>query len=728
MVSLRYVTLCLISGAGLLLEIALTRLFSAVYYPPYVFGILALAVLGIGLGAATALSHPSLHDEGFQPLYMAGAAISAVIIPVVFALAIPLGGLVFVLAMLPFAFVGLSLVSIFSRGSTNRLYTADLLGAGLGAVLAVPIMNAIGPINALLVAALLFGIAGLYPRLRLNAVLPVLMGALLVSNLVFSWLRIDYATLTTAKPIQDSLRSGEIIATDWDAFARTDLVQPDDDGPYRLYMDGAAASVMPPSDNNDFLLRNIGFFPFATIQPERALIIGPGAGLDVWFALNSDVQATTAVEVNPASVDLVRNYAEYNGSLYQQPSVEVIVDEGRSVLRRDESKYDLIFLSQVVTLTSERVGYALTENTIYTVEAFQDYWSHLTDDGYVALTMYDEATLTRALSTAIAALRQQNLSDAEALGHMAAFLDTQSGRPIPLLMIGRQPFTRDDSLVFGAIAAEVGFNPLYLPEAFARPPLDAVEAGTMTFADIIAESATDISAPTDNRPFFYQFERGIPQDIQPLLIALGVAVAILTVLVALTQRRVSSVGVRWSPIYFAGLGVGFMLIEVGAIQQSRLFIGHPTLALTTVLAVMLIGGGIGSWLSEQLNIQSPRWPLVGVVLMVLLWLLIWPLVSSSLMAQPEIGRIFITVVCLLPVAIFMGMPFPLGLKLVRPLGNNQIALAWAVNGVATVCGSVGAVAIALLSGFSAVLIVGILAYVIAAIFAFGLLRHVTPAT
>ncbi len=335
--------------------------------------------------------------------------------------------------------------------------------------------------------------------------------------------------------------------------------------------------------------------------------------------------------------------------------------------------------------------------------------------------MYDEATLTRALSTAIAALREQNIPETEAIRHMAAFLDTQSGRPIPLLMIGRQPFTREDSLVFGAVAAEVGFRPLYLPEAFARLPLDAVEAGTMTFADIIAESETDISPPTDNRPFFYQFERGIPADVQPVLIALAVVCAALIVLVALTQRRVMPTGARWSPAYFACLGAGFMLIEIGAIQQSRLYIGHPTLALTTVLAVMMLGGGVGGWLADRLRIASPRLPMIGVMLLTLLWLVIWPVVSGATVALPTFARILVTGLCLLPLALCMGMPFPLGLKAVRAAGEGQIALAWAVNGVATVCGSVGAVALAFVGGFSLVLLVGMAAYIAAAVYAFGLL-------
>jgi spermidine synthase len=718
-VALRSLSLALLSAASLLLEITLTRLFSAVYYPPYVFAILSLAVLGIGLGAAVVTWRPALRQESYQPFYSIAAALSVLVILI--ALAFGLQGVIFVLVILPYFFIGLTFASIFSRNAdrSGLLYMADLVGAGIGAVLAIPLMNALGPINSALVAVVMLTLVGLYPLLwrGLQTVSIVVALLLLVANLGFSWLKLDYSTLNTAKPIQSSLQTGKIIETRWDSFARTDLVNPQNGESHRLYIDGAAASIMPPPDDIS-LIRNIGFFPFATNQPPRVLLIGPGGGLDVWFALHGNAQEITAVEVNPASVDIVREYAAYNGSLYAHPSVRVLVDEGRSVLRRESTLYDLIFLSQVVTLTSERIGHALTENTIYTVEAFQDYLDHLTPKGYIALTLYDEATLTRALSTALATFLSRGLSDAEAIRHMAVFLDPQTGRPTPLLMIGSEPFTRDDSLVYGAIARDVGFTALYLPEALAQPPLDAIEAGTREFSEVVAESESDISPSTDNHPFFYQFERGLPADLQPLVLLMGGILAVGGVLLVFTQRQNS----RLFPIYFAALGAGFMLVEIAVIQQTRLFLGHPTLAVTTTLAVLLVGGGIGSWLAECFALSSPRLPVIGIVAILMLWLVVWPLLSQNLLGQPTLVRILVTVVSLLPLALLIGMPFPLGLKRSGKISENQVALAWAVNGVMTVAGMVGAMALATISGFNSVLIAGLVAYLVAALLAYLISR------
>ncbi len=722
----RLLNLSLLSGGSLLLELALTRLFSAVYYPPYVFAILSLAIMGIGLGAGLAAWRRTLRDGRYQWAYMSLAALLSVGILIVLSLLAQGPALILVLVPLPYLFIGMTFSSIFSQTPehSSQLYMADLVGAGIGSILSIPIMNLISPVNAVLLAAVLFTIAGLYPLMRrgLQFTAVAVVVVVLLSNLGLKWLRINYTSTNTVKPIQSALADGQIIETRWDAFGRTDLVKPNDGSPYALYLDGAAASIMPPKADDGTLIKKIGFFPFATNQPAKVLLIGPGGGLDVWFGLRSKAQSITAVEVNPASIDLVRAFGWYNGDLYAQASVRTVVDEGRSLLRREDAQYDLIFLSQVVTLTNERLGYALTENTIYTVEAFQDYFNHLTDKGQIGLVLYDEITLTRALSTVLAALRGQGMSDAEAIKHTMAFVDTQSGKPIPLLMVSKALFTREDSVTYLAVARQVGFQPLYLPEVYAQPPLNDIESGKHTFADVEAQSTSNISAPTDNQPFFFQFERGLAPDLIPL-VGLMIAVVIVgSILLVYSRRRLVDRDVRWSPIYFGALGAGFMLIEVTVIQQTHLFLGHPTLAVTTAIAVLLIGGGVGSLLSGRLALRTPRFPLIGVLIMVGLWLTVWLTVSNSLLGLSTIARVAIVGFCLLPLALFMGMPFPLGLQRVGASGDRQVALAWAVNNAATVAGSIGATALATLYGYQSVLLVGAGFYALCLVYSYWFVK------
>jgi hypothetical protein len=561
----------------------------------------------------------------------------------------------------------------------------------------------------------------------------------LVTNLTpgLEWLSLDMSRLASAKPITQSLAAGgQIIDTTWDSFARTDLVDPGEGRPYELYLDGAAGSVVPRTGDLNLLRTDIGFFPFATAQPKQVLVVGPGGGLDVWFGLNSRAQRITAVEVNPASVDVVNEFGPYNGNLYRQAGVEVLIDEGRSVLRREGRQYDLIYLSQVVTLAAERSGYVLTENTVYTVEAFKEYLAHLQAGGQIALKLYDELTLTRAMVTAVTALREaRGLSDAEAMAHLAIFLDSDADPAIPLLLVRDQPFSRDEAVSLAGVAAQVDFAPLFVPGVAGGPSLQRVLDGAEPLSSIVANSPSDVSATRDDRPFFYEFEPGLPLSLLPLLWGLGAISLAGLVALIIIQRPFSQGVVRYAPIYFAALGLGFIMVEITLIQQTRLFLGHPTLAVTTVLAVLLIGGGIGSHLAgrwwagaepDQNSVPDRKfvWPLAGIVLMVILWLLIWPWLNQAFLASTTLIRIVIVSISLLPLALLLGIPFPSGLRLVGQFehGDRHVALAWAVNGAMTVVGSAGAVAIAILAGFSSVLWVGAGAYVIAALVAYLVLR------
>lgn len=739
----------LLSAAGLMLEVALTRLYATLFYPPTVFAVLSLAVLGIGLGAAAATLRPAWQARERASSYLALASLSALLMPLAAALLPPSWRLALYLPLpLPYFFMGLALVAIFAAAPARspRLYFADLLGAGVGALLAVPLLNLAGGFNAVPLAAVLFALGAVLAngaaapaRTRLPLPVAALALSLLLGggNLALGFLDVDMASLPADKPIVESLQpDGEIVHTEWDAFARTDLVDPGDGGAYRLYADGAAGSVMPPAANNDFLWRDIGLFPFATAQPQQVFVIGPGGGLDVWFGLQSGAQEIVAVEVNQASVEIVRRFAEYNGDLYAQPPVRLLHDEGRSVLRREGRDYDLIFLSQVVTLAAERGGYTLVEESAYTVEAFADYLDHLRPGGQLALKLYDEATLTRALSTALAVLRQRGLDDAEALQHTMAFLDPRSDPPIPLLLVRNEPYTEEDSLALGAVARRIGLAPLFLPHVLAQPPLDAVQAGQLPFSQIVADSESDISPTSDDRPFFYQFERGLPESLQPLLLGLGALILLGAVALIWMRRRGALVSGAWSPLYFAMLGLGFMTLEVAIIQQVRLFLGHPTWAVTTVLATLLIGGGLGSGLAGRLwpagdgdSAPLPPWPALAVALLTLAWLLLWPALSNTLLSAARPWRVTAVVLSLLPLALAMGMPFPLGLRavglpgtrtapLARPrAARRAVAQAWAVNGVMTVAGSALAIAVAILAGFSRVLLLGLAAYVVAAVVA-----------
>ena len=736
--------LALLSSSSLLLEIALTRLFSTLFFPPYVFAIISIAVLGIGLGAGLATARSTWRQIPRLSLYLAlsGYTTLLLLITTVWTASINLQGVLLILVLLPYIFIGLALVTVFSAApkASLQFYRADLVGAGAGVMMAIPILNWLGGLNTILLNAGIFGLAAVlaarrgpptearfwalgWPRALCGVALLALVTNLIPTT---QWLSLNMATLSTAKPITASLAAGgHIIHTRWDSFARTDLVDPGQGKPYELYLDGAAGSVMPRASDLTLLRTDIGFFPFATTQPAQVLVVGPGGGLDVWFGLNSQAQAISAVEINPASVEIVNEFRSYHGDLYRQPGVRVVADEGRSLLRREGQKYNLIYLSQVVTLAAERNGYALTENTIYTVDAFFDYLDHLQPGGQIALKLYDELTLTRAMLTAVTALSQgRAMSEAEAMTHLAIFLDPDADPPVPLLIVQDQPFNRDEALAYAEVARRVDFVPLFVPGVAGNPNLEQLLSGESSVADLVAASPSNVAPTTDDQPFFYQFERGLPQSLRPLLWGLGGLALVGLVILIIAQRAVAEPLPRYAPLYFAALGLGFITMEIALIQQTRLFLGHPTLAVTTILGMLLLGGGLGSGLAG-------RWPdlvkskrllavLSAIVLLGATWLFFWPWLDQTFRTAPPWERAGWAAISIFPLALLMGIPFPVGLWSVGqyPNGARHVALGWTVNGVMTVVGSAAAVAIAIFAGFQAVLWVGLGAYLIAIIWAY----------
>ncbi len=287
--------LSLFSGSLLFVEIGFTRLFSALYYPPVVYTILSLSVLGVGLGAGLAAWRSRWRLERYTGLYMALAALAVLLLisTALFFLPAVHHIVLFILAPLPFLFSGLALSTLFSAeyAQSPKLYMAELVGAGCGAILLVPILNLLGVPSGLAAASVVAALAAVLFSSKSTLGLPIFVGVvglvLLVGNESFNLLQLDMAQIPVEKPLPLKLNDGgRTLLTSWDAFSRTDLIDPGDGAPYELYTDGAAGSVMPPADGYAALVRDIGFFPFATEQPEQVFVIGPGGGSGclVWFA------------------------------------------------------------------------------------------------------------------------------------------------------------------------------------------------------------------------------------------------------------------------------------------------------------------------------------------------------------------------------------------------------------------------------------------------------------
>jgi hypothetical protein len=729
----------LVSAASMIGEIALTRLFSVVLPYYFVYVILSVAILGLGLGALGGhWQRERIHDNAVLALMPMVAGLTALFLVLVFvvtasqSLWLPY----LVLSCVLFAFVGVFVSQVFSTmvDRSGWLYWADLTGAAFGVLAALLALTAVGAVNALLLTAFLLAIASILYRLgsRLTQAAGVILGLLFILNLGFGFVDLDIAhsqnTKTIAVALDPNGLGGEVMFSDWDAYARTDVVAyselPDE---RTLFVDGGAGSAVfrLEGDLEDlaYLRNDLGYMSFRLIEPNSALIIGPGGGKDIALALLGATPAITAVEINPGIVRALDYLSEYNGNLHRHPSVELRVAEGRSFLKSEGRSYDLIYLSLVANEAADLAGLVLAENYVYTEDAFLDYLHHLTPHGAVVLRLHDEPHLNRAFATALQAMGSEGLSSAQAMQQIVVI----AGAPRPdspaamdpLLVVLASPLSPSAATHLLEMVKTARAFPLFIPHSWEEMPYAAFAEGRIEIDEFVARLSGSYAAPTtDDRPFFYLLEGGLPEELRQLALLLALAVLGWASYIYFSSRRYTFAKGRvlwWA--YFAALGLGFMLVEVALIQRFSLFLGHPVRSLAVVLGGLLLATGLGSFAVRNRTgaqaLMFVRWSSIGIVLLGILYLALLPLMLPVLHGTALVVRILVALCTVMPLGLLLGMPFPLGLRLLATQqAADDVALAWASNGLFAVAGSVLAMIVAIQFGFSLVWVMGLTSYLV----------------
>jgi predicted membrane-bound spermidine synthase len=762
--------LFLLSYAVLTFEVALTRIFSVMLSYHFVFAIISAALLGLGVGAMvlkrwlTALPRSAVRMSAVIFALLVAVSVLAIIL-------LPLANragfwLYLVLAVLPFCAAGFAVSGLFQEFADRGplLYGADLIGAAIGALTVVPLLDAFGSVNAVFFAAAAASAGALllgFSRVRL----PVFAGAaFLAISASFSLLTgfgVQISVPVTNDPNKDMYQmlanpafKAKIIESRWSSFGRTDVVK-SELTPYELtlFVDGAAGSAMYDSakvmgnqHEVEHLTLHFGeYFPFLFLKDDEkkdALIIGPGGGRDVVVALLGGVKSITAVEVNPDIVQIVKDYRDFNGAIYSgDPRVTAIIAEGRNYVRTTERRYDLIMLAIPVTKSSRSVeGYALTENYLFTVEAFKDYLDHLSPNGRIIIVTHGDAEIYRIISLATEAFAAKGLSEQQAMQH----LYTVASDMMPAIVIQNQALTIEEADTVHRGLHKLGFDKgaFYVPfqeqvvtpgarlgidkelRMFDRFLVDVAE-GKLSLSTLARSASLDFSPVTDNRPFFYKFERGLPRPFGTFAFLLVLGFAVLGYLVLLRKKPGMSPAtftgaLRERPalklflLLFTALGLGYMLIEIALFQKLMLFFGQPQMALTVLLFSLLLGGGLGSFASSLLRGGGNRvvaFISLGVAIGVGLLSLFFPSVFSSWLS-PRVAAMAL----LIPLGFLMGFPFPFAIRLIDRHGmGDSVSVMWGANAVASVLGSALSMIVGISVGFSWALALGAVLYVLAAI-------------
>ena len=762
----------LTSFAALLLELSLTRLFSVVLFYHFAFLSISIALLGLGAGGVGAyLWKVRLAKYETRKLVSRLCVVNTLLMPMVLAvvlrtpvsLQISTGNFlrltaIYLTSAVPFFVTGLVFSVVFARESKHipRLYGADLTGGAAACLAMIPLLNWLGGPNTVLFAGAIMAIAGAVwaesarPR---KAVLMLFASCLVVIGLNHSGRIFD---IVYAKGIFRDPSSVEFAK--WNAISRVEVDRM-----------GVSKAIVIDADANTYIMsadlnhwhgteweKNLMSAPPAlanVLRPHGEFaIIGPGGGVDVLRAVASGSPNVTGIEINPIIANTIMRgrYADFAYHLYERPEVHIHVTDGRSFVRNAPQEYDVVQMTLVDTWASTAAGaFALSENSLYTSEAFQEYFEHLKPDGMIAITRWEfrqPREALRVVSVAMEALHRLGISDTRR-NFIVISEGALSEDGIPVAVLAKKsPFTSEEEAAVKAhLRTHDNLVALHLPSQPQDNPFSALIARNDPRA-FAGSYAYNVAPVTDNAPFFFftlkpgqilhseGVEQGIDWKVNLGVAVLGMVLIISVVAVFTFLLIPLAVGSRGTHrhalplIYFIAVGLGYILVEIAFIQRFVLFLGHPTYALTVVIFLMLLSSGLGSLASRKWLASKPNaaLPLILIIAAILLYVFVLPGLLNALVGLPLVMKFLISGILLVPLGFAMGMPFPTGLRALAsfpapefPTPENSeteqsaVEWAWAMNAASSVLGSVLAMVIAIEFGLNVTLACGAGAYLLA---------------
>ncbi len=770
--SLRLVSagIALTSGAALALSLLFSRLFSVTMYYHFAFFIVSLALLGIAIGGVAVYLMPRFfRDE--RMLFIAGLLAAAVAPLTLLAIEVAVSNPmsvdlegdnvsrlleIYFATSAPFFASGLSITLVMSNAKQNigRVYGFDLAGAAIGCLIVIPLIAFAGGPGGLAVAGGLSALGGVLlcmaaPTTRRTRNIAVAVVALTAG--VAFYIGVGPARSRDAFKFEQGnkfLVEANVEWEGWNALSRITVSSSGDNDHKWIHIDADAATRIFSKDvtqgNLDAPLRftehRVSGLVYSVRDEGPALIIGPGGGPDVIAALRAKVPKVTGVEVNPLIAETVMKevYREFNGGVYLRPDVEVVVDDGRSFVRRaDNGTYSSIQATLVDTWAASSAGaFALSENNLYTADAFEEYLDALKPEGVLSMTRWygsPPREFLRLLGLGREALSRRGVPEPE---HAAHFFVAADPRMATMLM-KRDPFTKAELDALEAKVQSTGLKVLFRPDGRQVPEL--AEYMKSVPAEFYAKQDFDARPTTDDRPFFFynvwpsefigklgqfgDFERNnLGLAILQLVLIVSLVLTVLLVILPLLLFRRAALrekrGLKLRVLgYFLCLGFGFILVELGMMQRFVLFLGHPIYALAVVIAALLLFSGIGSTLSPKLvakfgTAKAVRVSVIGLALVLVLYLVALEPMFHALLGLPLAGRIVIAAIVVGILGMAMGTLLPLGVMTALKLDKELVPWGWGVNGATSVVGSALAVVLSMNIGFSATLIAGLVAYVI----------------
>jgi hypothetical protein len=780
-----YLGLFFVTLATITYEILLTRIFSVQFYYHFAFVAISMAMFGMSVGALVVYARPNLFRAEKTGCHL---AISAALFSWTMLLAylierqIPVKGnfafsgyafiaVIYVVVAAPFVFSGISVCLALTRfpKHTAKLYAADLVGAAIGCLAIIIMLRLIDGPSAVAATAAIAAIGAAAfaiseTRLTTAAAVVTLIAMAAVAGAS------SYAT-RIGKPFMGILYAkntpeNDVMFEKWNHFSRITVSPNLNEVPFgwglsRAYfpdrppqkelwlrMDAMAATTITNFDGNFDEVRHLKYDVINSahfLRPNsHVLVIGTGGDRDILSALAFKQKSVVGVEINQDILNTVNGkYGDFSGHLDRYPNVTFVNDEARSYVTRQKRSFDIIQVSLIDTFAASSAGaFVLTENSLYTTNAWKIFLSKLTDRGILTFSRWyypgRPAEVYRLTSLATESLLQSGISDPRS--HII-LLESQyrpGGRGTNLgvgtILVSKEPFTEQDFQAAQQLASNMNYRLLLSPVSSMDPMLARIGSG-QDLEGIASTYPLNIHPPDDNKPFFFNvmylhslFDPSVANIGNMshntyavyVLAWLAVTVVILTALciigpLAVTTDRALLRGSAAKFIYFAGIGFGFMLVEISQMQRLVVFLGHPTYALAVVLFSLLVFSGIGSLSCSKVGKSSAAVSrLVLLMAALMAFGVITVKITTAFAASTTPIRIAVAIALLTPLGFFMGMAFPLGMNWISDHSPELGPWLWGVNGASSVCASVMSMVIAIAYGINASFWTGFSFYALAA--------------
>jgi hypothetical protein len=781
----------MLSISVLLFELALTRIFSIVLWYDYAFMAISVAFFGLGIGSLLIhILKNKIKREKLASKILQTTIIFAVSVPIfllVIGHIIPPNiyfiYLFYLASSIPFFFAGISMSLIYFAmpREVSKLYFIDLVGAASATLMLDPLMQRLGAESVLLSAALLVLGPSLIAALLLSTSSqkknvsdkPVienkikLYGIIVLAAATVLLAANSDSNIIAIKPGENKglhyqlskPSEFEHLSTQWNSFSRIDVTRQihhnesdnDNTGRSRAL---AAIAIDADADTPVFkwngsstdllwMKKYMDYLPFEISNDvNNTLIIGSGGGEDVLIALAGGSKKVTAVEINPLIISTAKQFGNSTGNLYERNEVDLFVDDGRRFISSSSSKYDMIVIKLVDSWAAQLAGgYALSENYLYTVEAFREYLHHLDEDNGMLVMVRWNFELPRLMPLIAESLRQEKKEGSkEDISQQILVVEDRPGLyftsnnqqtiyPV-VLIIKNSPFTDSEINLAKERIANNNAKVIAMPDGYLEPPYDRLLSDknyyhSQQLQENDPKTSLDLKPPTDDSPFYFAREQIPNQMILLLETVLGVSAVLALLLIYYSRRNkiqlVTSSRSSWFHMIFVlFIGLGFMFLEITFIQKFLLLLGTPIMALTVILFSILLSSGIGAYLSGRLFRKNPYKAvvisiplLIGIVLAY--YGLLQEIIDSGIILQLT-QRIALTFALISPAGLLMGFQFPSITRMASSMysvkdddytdDDGNITLLWGVNVITSVIATVLTAISSMVIGFNGNLLIG----------------------